>query len=141
MAKRVINIEVELPNEIGTHFLEEIENWMGADVWVAANTNAECAMHHFNWMDLASQLNLIIDQAAALAATLKIRVINSRGQGWASRKAGSSCEPILGEKPPPATRARPLSASPIGGKTVKRRDWRSTCSTSPDQLSIRQTKP
>ena len=108
MARRVINIEVELPNEIGTHFLEEIENWMGADVWVAANTNAECAMHHFNWMGLASQLNLIIDQAAALAATLKIRVINSRGQGWASRKAGSSRGPTFGERPPPATRAPAL---------------------------------
>ena len=100
--------EVELPNEIETRLLEEIENWMAAEVWVATNTNAECAMHHFNWTGFASQLNLTIDPAAALAAILKIQVINSRGQGWASRKAGSSRGPTFGERPPPATRAPAL---------------------------------
>jgi hypothetical protein len=65
MAKRVINTEVGLPNEIEPHLLEEIENWMAAEVWVATNTNAECAMHHVNWTGLAGQLNPIIDQAAA----------------------------------------------------------------------------
>jgi alkylhydroperoxidase family enzyme len=100
--------EVELPNEIETRLLEEIENWMAAEVWVATNTNAECAMHHFNWTGFASQLNLTIDPAAALAAILKIQVINSRGQGWASCKAGSSCGPTFGERPPPATRVPAL---------------------------------